>query len=168
MGNDLVAYRARIGNFHCIKKQYKKGEFQINFSVSRGEGCVCSVSKKCVCGIQISKLSMGNDLVAYRARIGAYNCMKRCNKKGEINATFGVSKWIIFQILTLLLLTAGIESNPGPISQTHSSIERAEEQLNHLRDLILKMKDKQQINSEKIFTKTRELTTSKRVTEEKS
>ena len=101
-----------------------------------------------MCEVLLSKISMGNDLVAYRARIGAYNCMKRCNKKGEINATFGVSKWIILQILTLLLMIAGVESNPGPISQYQTSIERTEEQLNHLKDLILKMKDEQQINSD--------------------
>ena len=91
---------------------------------------------------------MGNDLVAYRARIGAFHCIKKYYKKGEIQVNFRVSKWITFQIIRLLLLIAGVESNPGPISHTNASIERAEEQLNYIKDLILRMQDKPQFNTD--------------------
>ena len=91
---------------------------------------------------------MGNDLVAYRARIGAFHCIKKYYKKGEIQVNFRVSKWITFQIIRLLLLIAGVESNLGPISQFTTSIERAEEQLNHIRDLIFSMQDKPQFNTD--------------------
>ena len=86
--------------------------------------------------------------MAYRARIGAFHCIKKYYKKGEIQVNFRVSKWITFQIIRILLLIAGVESNPGPISQTNASIERAEEQLNHIRDLILRMQDKPQFNTD--------------------
>ena len=84
---------------------------------------------------------MGIDLVLYRLRIGVYNMKSKENKMEEKFAVSGVSTWIIIQILMILLIIGGVESNPGPISQNNSSIERVEEQLNHLRNLILNMKD---------------------------
>ena len=80
---------------------------------------------------------MGNDLVAYRARIGSYHCIKKQHKNGEIQINFAVSIWITLQVIRILLFIAGVEVNPGPINQYNANIDRIKDQINHIEELFL-------------------------------